>query len=387
MAHSPPAIARRRRVLYAARSESPGTLAGIRRYAQRAGWIVDWGVHNISLHGKLVRWDGVITRLDPASEDLLRFVAQARVPVVDVGRDSMDVAVPRVLLDDMAIGSSGAQHLIERGFRNLAFFMEGADPAVCLRREGFAAAVRRASRRFYLMAIRPELSWRTPSTGDYERLIAALRSSPMPLGIMAGADAWALALVNACLMAGLRIPEHVAVMGADNEADAAEFAAVPISCVIATHNQHGYEAAALLDRLMHGAPQPRAPLLVAPAGVAARRSTDTVAVNHDGIARAVRFILEQFRSAISVEEVARAAVMSPSHLFREFPRYTGRTVHEMINLQRIEHACGLLRDTDKPMDLIAESAGFADARRMAKVFTRELHCTPRDYRRTHAAQR
>lgn len=377
---------RRRRVLYASRLESHETLTGICRYARQAGWIVDWGVHNIRLDASLVRWDGIITHMDDDPGPLRRFVERAQAPVVDLGAAQPDLRVPRVILDDEAIGRMAAEHLVERGFQFLATFAEREGDMYRLRREGFSAVARKAGRSLYRMRVAPELSWGTPSSDDYQRLIRAVRTLPLPIGIMAATDTWAVALVNACLMAGLRLPEHVAVVGADNQAASAEFAAVPITCVIANHAQHGFEAAALLDQLMQGGDAPQLSRRVPPAGIELRRSTNTVAVHHAGVARAVRCILERYREPLSVAHVARAAVMSPSHLFREFPRHTGRTVHEMINFQRMAHACRLLRETTRPMDEVADLSGFPGARRMAKVFRRELRCAPREYRRAVAAE-
>jgi transcriptional regulator GlxA family with amidase domain len=46
----------------------------------------------------------------------------------------------------------------------------------------------------------------------------------------------------------------------------------------------------------------------------------------------------------------------------------------------------LLRETTRPMDEVADLSGFPGARRMAKVFRRELRCAPREYRRAVAAE-
>jgi len=131
---------------------------------------------------------------------------------------------------------------------------------------------------------------------------------------------------------------------------------------------------------MGGAPPPASPLIVPAGGVVIRRSTDIVVVPHTGIARALAFIQKHYREHIGISEVARAAAMSDSHLQVQFHRYTSRTVHQELNLVRVRCACDLLRTTDQGMDYVADLAGFPSARRMSKVFRRELGTTPRTYR-------
>lgn len=65
----------------------------------------------------------------------------------------------------------------------------------------------------------------------------------------------------------------------------------------------GYEAAALLDRLMQGEPMQGQRVLVQPIGVHARQSTDIIAIEDSEVAAAVRHIRERACDGINVNDV------------------------------------------------------------------------------------
>jgi LacI family transcriptional regulator len=50
----------------------------------------------------------------------------------------------------------------------------------------------------------------------------------------------------------MRVPEQVAVIGADNDQLICAIASPPLTSVIIDDEKRGYEAAAMLDRLMQG---------------------------------------------------------------------------------------------------------------------------------------
>lgn len=69
----------------------------------------------------LGRWrdDGIIARIENAT--IADAVARTGLPLVDVSAARMLPAVPWVETDDAAIARSALEHLVERGFRRLAF--------------------------------------------------------------------------------------------------------------------------------------------------------------------------------------------------------------------------------------------------------------------------
>src|SRR5262249_62194601 len=91
-----------------------------------------------------------------------------------------------------------------------------------------------------------------------------IRSLSKPLGLMACNDFRGIQALDACRRAGIAVPEEVAVIGVDNEELVCNLAYPPLSSVVPNARSIGYEAAALLDRLLRGESEPATPLSIPP---------------------------------------------------------------------------------------------------------------------------
>jgi LacI family transcriptional regulator len=198
---------------------------------------------------------------------------------------------------------------------------------------------------------------------------------------MAQSDHRAAYLLSACEAAGVSVPEQVAVVGVDNDEQACELAAVPLSSVDCNRELMAYRGAQLLDRLMHGGRKPRRPLTIAPQGVVVRRSSDVYAVADPATARALQFIRRHHCEPISVEDVIQASRTSRCGLYRAFRQHVGRPVGQEIDRQRVEHARRLLRETPDKLHAIARLSGFSGPEHFARTFRRVTGETPSAYRR------
>ncbi len=93
------------------------TLDGICRFAHEANWILD----SQYFHSGQIppHWDGdgaLVTLSTPSDHQEIReFVLQhPLIPTVDLARTTNNIALPRVLQDNIQIGRLGAEHLISR---------------------------------------------------------------------------------------------------------------------------------------------------------------------------------------------------------------------------------------------------------------------------------
>jgi LacI family transcriptional regulator len=328
-------------------------------------------------------WDGVISR--PTTPALARAFRRMRVPTIDLNDLHDDLGLPRIRTDDAAVGALAASHLIERGFRRFAFCGFAGEPWAARRRDGFARAVRAAGGE----PAAYESRWRGRGTptwdDDQERLARWLRRLPLPVGLAACNDLRGQHVLEACRRAGLAVPEHVAVIGVDNEELLCRLSDPPLSTVVPNARRIGYEAAALLDRLIADPAAPAAAeTLVPPSGVVTRQSTDTLAVDDPDVAAALRFIRENACDGIRVTDVLREIPVARSLLERRFRRAVGRSPHAEIRAVQIRRAAQLLAETDVPLKRIAELSGFSHMEYLSYVFKRATGETPRDYRRSHA---
>ena len=96
--------------------------------------------------------------------------------------------------------------------------------------------------------------------------------------------------MESCRLAGLSVPEQVAVLGVDNDAVFCEMADPPLSSVALDSETAGYEAAELLDGLIRGRVRKSRRVFVRAMGIITRQSTDLVAVSDADVAAALRYI-------------------------------------------------------------------------------------------------
>jgi LacI family transcriptional regulator len=143
----------------------------------------------------------------------------------------------------------------------------------------------------------------------------------------------------------------------------------------------GYEAAALLDRLMAGEPAPADPVLVSPPGVLhVRQSSDVSSIEDRNVLLAVQYIHERAAEPLSVRQVTRAIWVSRGKLGQDFQRFRGHTIHEEIVLAHLQRAKQLLRETDWPVERVWEGAGFGTKQHFYRVFLHRERVTPAQYR-------
>jgi transcriptional regulator GlxA family with amidase domain len=88
---------------------------------------------------------------------------------------------------------------------------------------------------------------------------------------------------------------------------------------------------------------------------------------------------------ITVDVLARRALMSPRSFARRFKVTTGTTPHAWLLGQRLAAAETLLEDSDAPVEEIARLVGFGTAAGLREQFTRRRGVSPRAYRQTFRA--
>lgn len=100
------------------------------------------------------------------------------------------------------------------------------------------------------------------------------------------------------------------------------------------------------------------------------------------IAASLEWIVEHLDEEMSVDQLARAAAMSPRTFLRHFKAATGATPLDWILRQRIQLAQRLLETTDLPVEQIAGHAGFGSPVSMRHHFAQRVRTSPQAYRRT-----
>lgn len=364
-------------------------LKGIALYQrEHEAWDVHWDNEGLSIVDPnwltRERWDGVISR--HTNELQVRACARLGLPLVDVNDVETYPGVINVALDNEAVGQLGGEHFIDRGFQNFGFCGFGNEPWARARGEGFreaVAAVGRHSTVFeldypgtYGRGITPQ--WH----GEQITAIAGwLKQLPRPIGIMACNDFRALHVLQAARQAGLRVPEDIAVLGANDDEARCELATPPLSSVATNHQRSGYLAAAALDCLLASRGTADMDLLVEPLGVVTRQSSDVLAVDDPRVAHAVRLIHQNACQGLTVDQLCRQVGAARTQLEQRFRRYFSRSPQAEIRRVQLERIQQLLRETDLPLRAIADLTGFAHEEYMIVFFKRAMGLPPGRYRR------
>ena len=119
---------------------------------------------------------------------------------------------------------------------------------------------------------------------EYPSMITWVQSLQKPVGIMACNDNRGRQVIEACALGKVHVPNDVAVVGCDEDQVLSELSNPPLSSIALNGEQGGYEAAALLHRMMLKKVQQPERILVEPLWVVPRLSTDVVAIEDRDIA-------------------------------------------------------------------------------------------------------
>lgn len=331
------------------------------------------------------RWrpHGVIGML--GRPDLMKRARALRVPLVNVHGGRHFGGAAQIGCDHHAIGRVAAEHLSSLGFSHFACIgFPNEDPNLDRRLGGFIDGLDGRDVNVFSPAAAhppcPEIRGTFIEPGD-EMLHAWVWSLPKPCAVFCSGDMMAARVLRACLHLGVAVPEHIAIMGVGDMPEFCLDLPVALSSVAVPWEEIGFEAGAMLARLMAGASVPGETVLLPPKGATIRRSTDVYAVADRRVADALRFIRAHACERIGVDDILKRVPMGRRVLERRFREMLHRSPHEEILRVRLDKAAQLLIHTDAILEVVAEDAGFSSAARLSVEFKRRFEMAPGAYRR------
>lgn len=300
--------------------------------------------------------------------------------VIAVNEDSSAHGIASVCVDEAEVGKLAAQHLMAKGLRAVTTFRFNDGPFAVARERAFGESARAQGAQlvpgWWIDGAQPSRGMEDPAA-----LIAWLEQLPRPCGVFACTDSWASVVARYARVAGVRIPEDLALIGVDNDPMDCELASPPLSSVCIPWRTVGEEAAKLVGRALARAPMAGERIIIPPVDVVPRRSTDVTVVNDPIVSRTMAWIGEHLGRRLTLNVIARAAMCSRQRLEQRFQAAIGRTVMQEVRRARVELARRLLSTTEMPLPRIADACGFTSAALFSVAFRRETGIPPGGYRR------
>jgi len=375
------------------RSFNRSLLGGLSRYARLHGpWYLDMhfrNAHDISIEHIASRRGEGIFAAGIYSSQTAKKILDSGLPTITVENELAEHlpahtensnGIATIRTNSKEVGRIGAEYLLERGLKNFAFCGIPNKTWSRQRKEGFRSRIREAKLKCHIY---PEPELEEDNMWEKERVALAdwLKSLPKPAGLMACNDERSCELVEAAHLAGVTIPEEIAILGVDNDELLCNLLDIPLSSIDLNGDKAGYEAAALLDSLMAGEKMTGLEVIAEQAGLVARKSTDVLAIPDAEVADAMRFIRANASKIIRVDDVVNATLLSRRLLERRFRKTIGKSILNEIRRVHVESAAEMLLNTNLPISQVAQKSGFSSATHFGITFKQKMKMTPFAYRK------
>lgn len=368
------------------RSSGRDLLRGVAKYSKLHGpWTFYWepaGLDEVFPRLKDLNADGVIMR----DSDRLEGILDLGLPVIVIGHyyDKIPGLV-NVISDCRTIGRMAADHLARCGFHQFAYC---GLPDKCWsndRRDYFCERIHSLGFDVIVYSNPEEkspLSWQMeqPHVVDWLRLL------PKPVGLMTCNDDRSQQVVQACKIAGLKVPEEVAIIGVDNDELICDLSDPPLSSISLNFERAAYEGSAILDGMMEKRNALRDEIVIQATHVVARQSTDITAIENPDVAEAVSFIRKHANGNICVNDVVSVVPLSRRILEKLFRQYLNTSILQEIRRVRSQKIAQMLVETNLSVTQIALELGFQGDEHIARYFRKEMMMSPLQYRKKYGVK-
>ena len=362
-------------------------IEGIGHYLQSSK--VDWDVYLeedfLTRLENIEEWggDGIIADFDdPAIQKALLNI---KIPVIGVGgsyscdQDYPDV--PYVATDNYEVVKAAYEHLKKKGLERFAFYGFPADQNHRWAVERERAMMKLCKDDGYDCSIYRGHPTR-PETWQYtmNRVTDWIQGLPNPVGIVSVTDARARHLLQACEHIGKLVPDSISIVGIDDDDIARYLSRISLSSVTQGCFEMGFQAAKLLHRHLDNPNLKNKRVLVPPAGVSERQSTDFKALKDPYVIQAMHYIRQNACRGIKVEQVLDYVGVSRSNLEQRFREERNHSIHTEIHNEKLAKACKLLAEESMSTNDVAQVCGYPSLQYMYAVFKKHYDKTPREFR-------
>ncbi len=345
---------------------------------------------------KTMHVDGVFASPESLAEQEL--VTACGIPCILIRSAKQQNILPYLTANNRLLGQMAAEHFIEKGFTNFAYYTLNSTRFWSIERlEGYAERVKQAGGTIHVFeppatgksagdaATETVSRWPMSTwTRNAGHLHKWLRSLPKPTGLFASEDGAGYDAIEAAREVGINVPEQLAVLGTYNDLTRCLLANPPLSSIAVDLEQTGYNAAALLHKIILGQEKMKGQRLVnEPTHIVTRQSTDILAVNDPDLAAAIHFIRTNVNRHIRVSDVVRETFTSRRGLEIKFRDHLRHSIADEIMRIKVDRVAEMLLESDASMERIAETMAFCTPSHMRKVFMKIKGISPYIFRKQH----
>ena len=363
-------------------------LRGILEYSKgREPWVVcrmppsykqSYGIPGVLEWAKKWQADAIIAQFN--DNDEVELFRENGIVALAQDFQSRFSVIPNITSRYELTGQMAADFFLQKGFRNFAFY--GYKDVVWSeeRYMGFRNRImeKGLGDNFFEYKNQPlENLWYYES----EPLADWIKSLPHPVALMACDDTRGNKIMEMCQVLGINIPEEIAVLGVENDEIICNLSEPPLSSVSLNIVKGGYEAARLIERLIHNEATSCEDVIIQPITIVNRLSTDIYATDNPAILAALKYIHQNLANKINVEDIVKQVPLSRRLLEIRFRQVTGQSIYQYISDLRMERFSQLLLASTEPIADLAMQVGLADSKNLARQFKLWKGCTPVEYRK------
>jgi LacI family transcriptional regulator len=330
---------------------------------------------NEKLLYKLKMWkpDCIVTR----PTILMTKLKELGVPILLTSANTKMNGVINIIADDERIGQLGAFYLMEKGFKNLAFYgtdkiFWSKDRKIAFKKEVISKGLNYFEAEALLLK-----EWQN----NPFRLKSWIESLPKPVAIMACQDDFGIQIIESVKLTQFKIPYDVAVLGVDNDLFICNLYNPPMSSIEQEAEIVGHRVAKYIQSFVNEEEKLPDEIVGTMFRVVSRLSTDVIAVEDNELKKALLYIKHNAgKKNILVDEVVSETYLSRRPLEMRFRKTLGRSILQEINRVRISIACNMIRNKNYSISEIAYEMGFSSPASFSSFFKKELNCSCKEYR-------
>lgn len=215
---------------------------------------------------------------------------------------------------------------------------------------------------------------------DREKVITWLESLPKPVALFCCSDTYALFVTETCKIAGLRVPEDIAILGVDDDDLLCNISDPTLSSIKTDVENGGYMICKQLHDCLKSDEKKPFTITIPPVRVQERNSTSAFNISDPQVLKLIKTIEDNYTRDLTMGELLQTISLSRRCIEMRFRKATGVTIYQYLLRVRVDHLAYLLATTDRPYADIVYEAGFRDINNVSRTFRKFKGCSPQEWR-------